>query len=334
MFISFEGIDGAGKSTHLGRLAQAFRDSGRRVTQTREPGGTALAEQLRELILKQPMDALTEALLIFAARRDHLQGVIQPALARGEVVLSVSETGLEPAPVHVLTRGSPHAPAERVEPAVPAVLATFEPPAPAVAHGESTGRRTALAAWITDPRNRLASRVAVNRLWQHHFGVGIVPSSNDFGRLGDKPTHPELLDWLARRLMADGWSMKAMHRLMMTSATYRMSSVPGEAALENDPGNERLSRFRLRRLSAEELRDSLLAANGTINLERGGPGVRPPLPEEVLATSSRPHDVWPLTPEPSWTRRSVYMHQKRSIQDPLLAVFDQADIDNPCPVRF
>ena len=259
---------------------------------------------------------------------------LRPPAARGEVVLSVSETGLEPAPVHVLTRGSPHAPAERVEPAVPAVLATFEPPAPAVAHGESTGRRTALAAWITDPRNRLASRVAVNRLWQHHFGVGIVPSSNDFGRLGDKPTHPELLDWLARRLMADGWSMKAMHRLMMTSATYRMSSVPGEAALENDPGNERLSRFRLRRLSAEELRDSLLAANGTINLERGGPGVRPPLPEEVLATSSRPHDVWPLTPEPSWTRRSVYMHQKRSIQDPLLAVFDQADIDNPCPVRF
>jgi hypothetical protein len=259
---------------------------------------------------------------------------LRPPAARGEVVLSVSEVGLEPAPVHVLTRGSPHAPAERVEPEVPAVLATFAPPAPSVAHGESTGRRTALAAWITDPRNRLASRVAANRLWQHHFGVGIVPSSNDFGRLGDKPTHPELLDWLARRLMADGWSLKAMHRLMMTSATYRMACVPGDDALAKDPGNERLSRFRLRRLSAEELRDSLLAANGTINLELGGPGVRPPLPEEVLATSSRPHDVWPLTPEPSWTRRSVYMHQKRSIQDPLLAVFDQADIDNPCPVRF
>jgi hypothetical protein len=259
---------------------------------------------------------------------------LRPPAARGEVVLSVSEVGLEPAPVHVLTRGSPHAPSERVEPAVPAVLSTFAHPAPSVAHGESTGRRTALAAWITDPRNRLASRVAANRLWQHHFGVGIVPSSNDFGRLGDKPTHPELLDWLARRLMADGWSLKAMHRLMMTSATYRMACVPGDDALAKDPGNERLSRFRLRRLSAEELRDSLLAANGTINLELGGPGVRPPLPEEVLATSSRPHDVWPLTPEPSWTRRSVYMHQKRSIQDPLLAVFDQADIDNPCPVRF
>ena len=269
----------------------------------------------------------------WATARTELMALRPPA-ARGEVVLSVSEVGLEPAPVHVLTRGSPHAPAERVDPAVPAVLATFEPPAAAVAYGESTGRRTALAAWITDPRNRLASRVAANRLWQHHFGVGIVPSSNDFGRLGDKPTHPELLDWLARRLMADGWSTKAMHRLMMTSATYRMSCVPGDDALATDPGNERLSRFRLRRLSAEELRDSLLAANGTINLELGGPGVRPPLPEEVLATSSRPHDVWPLTPEPSWTRRSVYMHQKRSIQDPLLAVFDQADIDNPCPVRF
>ena len=259
---------------------------------------------------------------------------LRPPSRHGKVVLSVSEAGLAPAPVHVLTRGSPHAPAEQVEPGVPGVLATFEPPAASVAHGESTGRRTALASWITDPRNRLASRVMVNRLWQHHFGVGIVPSSNDFGRLGDKPTHPELLDWLARRLMADGWSIKSMHRLMMTSATYRMSSVPSDAALTADPGNERLSRFRLRRLSAEELRDSLLAANGTINLEVGGPGIRPPLPEAVLATSSRPHEVWPLTPEPSWTRRSVYMHQKRSIQDPLLAVFDQADIDNPCPVRF
>jgi hypothetical protein len=198
----------------------------------------------------------------WATARTELMALRPPA-ARGEVVLSVSEVGLEPAPVHVLTRGSPHAPAERVDPAVPAVLATFEPPAAAVAYGESTGRRTALAAWITDPRNRLASRVAVNRIWQHHFGVGIVPSSNDFGRLGDKPTHPELLDWLARRLMADGWSTKAMHRLMMTSATYRMSCVPGDDALATDPGNERLSRFRLRRLSAEELRDSLPTARST-----------------------------------------------------------------------
>lgn len=261
-------------------------------------------------------------------------GSLRPPAEQTDVVLCVSEFGGEPKPVHVLTRGSPHAPAERVEPAVPAVLATFDPPVPTVAHGESSGRRTALAAWITDARNPLASRVAANRLWQHHFGVGIVPSSNDFGRLGEKPSHPELLDWLARRLMADGWSLKAMHRLIMTSATYRMSSVPSEAALEADPGNERLSRFRLRRLGAEEIRDSLLAVNGTINLELGGPGVRPPLPEAVLATSSRPHEVWPLTAEPTWTRRSVYMHQKRSIQDPLLAVFDAADIDNPCPVRF
>lgn len=125
-----------------------------------------------------------------------------------------------------------------------------------------------------------------------------------------------------------------MHRYVMSSRAYRMSSVPDPRALERDPDGSMLSRFRMRRLSSEELRDAMLAAAGTLNPQVGGPGVRPPMPPEVLATSSKPTEVWPLTDEPSWTRRSLYIHLKRSLQHPLLQVFDSADVDSPCPVRF
>lgn len=268
--------------------------------------------------------------------RDQLVA-LRPPVMRVEGILCATDR-LDVPPMHVLTRGSPHAPAEEVPAAVPAVLSSLPLGTPTPAHGESSGRRLALAEWIASPKNVRTARVAANRLWQHHFGKGLVNSANDFGKFGDKPTHPELLDWLSLRLIDEGWSLKAMHRLIMLSAAYQIDSVaaPGlrDRVLLEDPANERLSRFRLRRLTAEELRDSMMAASGTLSLVSGGPGVRPPLPAEVLATSSRPDEVWPLTPPESWGRRSLYMHQKRSIQDPLLAVFDQADIDNSCPVRF
>ena len=259
---------------------------------------------------------------------------LAPPATEGESVLCVVEAKGAPPPMHVLTRGSPHAPAAPVEPSPPSVIATYESPAIESSHGESTGRRLALARWITDPRNPLTARVAVNRIWQHHFGQGLVGSASDFGHFGELPTHPELLDYLAQQFIKSGWSVKAMHRLIMDSAAYRMSSVPSEEALAKDAPNSLLSRQRLRRVSSEELRDSILSASGALNPAMGGAGDRPPLPEAVLATSSRPHEVWPLTGESSWTRRSLYLHQKRSLQDPLLSSFDQADIDNTCPVRF
>jgi hypothetical protein len=269
----------------------------------------------------------------WAAMRTQLGAMRLPDW-KGETVLAVREHEA-PREMHVLARGSPHAPGERVEPGVPIIAARFAPEAPeARPHGESSGRRLALARWIADERNALTLRTVANRLWQRHFGQGICPTTNDLGKLGEEPTHPELLDWLARQVAANGWSMKAMHRLLMTSAAYRMSSVPGEDALAKDAPNALLSRFRARRLSAEELRDSMLAAAGTLSADRGGPGVRPPMPEEALATSSRPEEVWPLTPPETWTRRTLYIHLKRSLQHPLLAVFDMADVDGPCPVRF
>ncbi len=267
------------------------------------------------------------------AMRAQLAGMRAPDWA-GEAVLAVREAP-EPRETYVMLRGSPHAPGERVEPGVPAIAARFEPEPPASRpHGESSGRRLALARWITDPRNALALRTVANRLWQHHFGVGLCPTSNDLGKLGEKPTDPALLDWLAAQLPANGWSLKAMHRLIMRSAAYRMSSVPGPDALEKDAPNELLSRFRLRRLEAEEVRDAMLAAAGTLSDARGGPGVRPPMPTEVLATSSKPDEVWPVTPADTWTRRTVYMEVKRSLLHPLLSVMDLADVDSPCPVRF
>ncbi len=252
----------------------------------------------------------------------------------GETVLAVREKSA-PSATHIMQRGSPHALGEEVQPDVPLIAARFAPDlAVAPAHGESSGRRLALANWIADARNGLTWRTISNRLWQHHFNEAVVPTPNDFGRLGEEPTHPELVDWLAATLIENGGSLKAMHRVMMTSASYRMSSVATEQALSLDAPNELLTRFRMRRLTAEELRDSMLAANGTLNNAMGGPAVRPPLPREVLETSSRPNEVWPLTEESSWTRRSLYVMLKRSLQMPLLSAFDLADLDSPCPVRF
>jgi hypothetical protein len=259
---------------------------------------------------------------------------MRPPDWKGETVLAVREMKSVPE-THVMLRGSPHALGDKVEPAVPLIAARTAPePAVKPAHGESSGRRLALANWMVDPRNGLAWRTIANRIWQHHFGEGLSSTPNDFGRLGEQPTHPELLDWLAATMVEQGGSMKAMHRLIMTSAAYRMSSVPGEQELAKDAPNELLTRFRMRRLSAEELRDSMLVANGTFNPAVGGPPVLPPLPKEVLATSSRPYEVWPVTPEESWSRRSLYIKLKRSIQHPLLTSFDLADLDSPCPVRF
>ena len=159
-------------------------------------------------------------------------------------------------------------------------------------------------------------------------------SSNDFGRLGDQPTHPELLDWLATELLARGQSLKAMHRLVLASATYRMAATAAPGGLASDPTNDALWRFDRRRLTAEEVRDSILAVTGVLRLELGGPSVYPPMPAEVLATASRPEDAWGTSTPEQAARRSLYVHVKRSLPEPLLATFDRADTDGSCPVRF
>jgi hypothetical protein len=175
----------------------------------------------------------------------------------------------------------------------------------------------------------------MNRLWQHHFGRGIVPSTNDFGQLGEDPTHPELLDFLAATLVENSWSLKEMHRLIISSRAYRRSSTPDSQNLLEDPQNNLFWRYDMRRLTAEEIRDSLLSLSGNLNLEQGGPWVYPELPPEVLATASRPGKGWPISQDlKDQNRRSIYIHVKRSLRFQMLADFDQADTDTPCAVRF
>jgi hypothetical protein len=180
----------------------------------------------------------------------------------------------------------------------------------------------------------------VNRVWQYHFGRGLVPSASDFGKLGEQPTHPELLDWLASEFVqpsdrsATPWTVKRLHKLIMMSSVYRSSSLNDVENAKVDPANSLLWRFNMRRLSAEEVRDSILSASGSLNLKQFGPSTYPKIPKEVLAGQSVPGQGWPTSPPEEANRRSVYAHIKRSLRVPILAGFDQPDPDSSCPVRY
>lgn len=249
--------------------------------------------------------------------------------------LCVTETGPNPAETFILKRGNPQSQGDKVVPTFLSPLgggkATIPAPAP---EAKSSGRRLALANWIASGDNRLTARVMVNRIWQHHFGRGIVRSPNNFGLLGDPPTHPELLDWLARTFVDGGWRIKPLHKLIVMSSTYRMSSQPNAAALAKDPLNNWFWRFDMRRLSAEEVRDSVLAVDGRLNPQMYGPGVFPEISDEVKAGQSSPGSGWGKSSPEEQARRSVYVHVKRSLVLPILSDFDFADTDSSCAARF
>ncbi|MCB9882355.1 MAG: DUF1553 domain-containing protein [Planctomycetes bacterium] len=246
-----------------------------------------------------------------------------------------TEAGPHPAPLHVHVRGSAHALGKAVEPGVPAVFGDVAIDVPEPRPGaSSSGRRLALARWIASERNPLTARVISNRVWLHHFGRGIVDTPNDFGKLGSEPTHPELLDGLATFLIDNDWSLKSLHREIVCSSAYRRAAVNTPVGLERDPNNEWLWRFPVRRLSAEEVRDAVLALSGVLNLEMGGPSFFSEIPAEVLATSSRPDATWGRSSRRDVSRRSVYIKVKRSLLTPILQTFDLADTDASCPQRF
>lgn len=237
-------------------------------------------------------------------------------------------------PSFVAERGNPQNPGEEVKPGFPSVLGGGDIPEPGP-RAASTGRRTAFAEWLTSPDNPLTARVMVNRIWQYHFGRGLVRTSSDFGVRAGKPSHPELLDWLALEFIDRGWSIKAMHRLMMNTKVYRRSSVPTAVAREKDPENIYLARMSRRRLSAEEVRDSVLLVSGRLNLEMGGQPVVHPLDEEELyGIIGRPDEAWPVTPDSKQhTRRSVYVLARRTFVQPMFAAFDKPDGVGSCPQR-
>ncbi len=206
--------------------------------------------------------------------------------------------------------------------------------------GKSTGRRLALAEWLTQPTNGLFLRASVNRLWQHHFGKPLAGIPNDLGHQGEVPTHPELLEWLASELPRQNWSMKAMHRLVVLSAVYRQASVVktvGSAeyvvpSAQLNTASDLYAIFPRRRLSGEELRDALLAVSGQINLKPGGASVRLPLPPEVASTLLKKQQESTKDPQ-ELKRRSIYTFARRNLRNPLFELFDRPDALMSCGRR-
>jgi hypothetical protein len=224
-------------------------------------------------------------------------------------------------PTYVLFVGNHERPLEEVQPGFPAAIANGEQPV-IVPSATSSGRRTALANWIASPRNPLTARVYANRVWAQYFGHGIVETVSNFGKAGAKPTHPELLDYLADRFVTQGWSVKKLHREILLSSVYRQSSDYREDAYTIDPENKLLGVFPRQRLEAEEIRDSLLVAAGKLEDTVGGPSVFAPVPKNLNAAYA---SLWPVSKDPhDHNRRSLYVFTRRSVAYPMLDAFNMA----------
>src|SRR6185295_10914095 len=259
--------------------------------------------------------------------------------------MTVRDAGAKPPATHLFYQGDFTQPREEVPPGFISALdpnpAAVTPPA----GGESSGRRSALAAWIASPENPLTGRVIVNRLWHHHFGRGIVGSPNDFGFSGLRPTHPELLDALASELFAKGGSLKAIHRMILRSATYRQQSSDDAAKRAVDPDNRLVWRQNPRRLDAEATRDAFLAVSGSLLPKDSGPPVWPPVPQHlldaqpgILETKSDQgardrKQEWYTSAVEATDVRSIFLVQKRVLTIPFMAPFDLPDLNVSCGRR-
>ncbi len=251
----------------------------------------------------------------------------------------IGEAGPEAKPEHVFVRGDFRRAGAPVEPAFPRILNSGDRALVATPTAKTTGRRRALAEWLAREEHPTFRRVIVNWLWAHHFGRGIVATPGDFGKLGATPSNPEILDLLAAGLPRAGWSLKAMHRVLVTTAAYRRASLPSgpedgrwRLGKRIDPENALLWRANRRRLEGEAIRDAMLAVSGMLSPRRGGPGVRPPLPPEVTSTLLK--DQWQVSPDAEdHRRRSVYLFARRNLRFPLFEVFDRPSANASCPQR-
>jgi hypothetical protein len=269
-------------------------------------------EPLLEVSDKEIFDALT---LEQRSRRKELQEEAKKLPKPPPLPHAMTLGPGKPVKTYILFRGEYTQPGDEVQPGFPQVLGGASAPP----------GRSALADWLA--AQPLVARVMVNRVWQHHFGRGLVPTASEFGSHGQPPSNPELLDWLAGEFVAGGWSLKRLHRLLMTSAAYRRSCGP---VSPKDPENQLFGRMNRIRLEGEAIRDSLLMVSGRLNLEMGGPGVYPPIPSDVLKGSRG----WTVSPDPKdHLRRSIYIFSRRNLRFPFLEVFDAPDSNLSCPER-
>jgi hypothetical protein len=360
-------------ATKLSKLSTEAQDAHRTAPDKRN------AEQANLVLETEAMLEVTEkelAAAVPAAERsrrrellDELKKLVKlPPLP---MAMTVANSNGPPAKTFILRRGEYSQPGEEIGPGFPAIVGGRSSTRaaallPAIssrnagdvgvggtAPSRAAGGRTALADWLVSPDNPLTARVMVNRIWQHHFGRGLVSTPSDFGTRGSRPTHPDLLDWLASEFIARGWSVKEMHRLVLRSETYRQGGLGGRgstraaydsksadatkvglvgtASSHPDPSNSLNWHFPRIRLEGEVVRDTLLAVSGRLNKTMGGPGVFPPIPAELFKGAKG----WtPSASANDHTRRSLYIFARRNLRFPFLEVFDAPDSNLSCPERL
>ncbi|HEY4311526.1 MAG TPA: DUF1549 and DUF1553 domain-containing protein [Pirellulales bacterium] len=251
-------------------------------------------------------------------------------------LLAYTDSGRDADAVKLLGGGDPRREGDVVPVGYLSMLPRLERPVdPPPAEAKTTHRRTQLANWMTDPANPLTPRVAVNRLWLHHFGEGLCRTPDNFGIMGTAPTHPELLDWLAADFIEHGWQAKRLHKMILMSSAYRMDSTHPQQAdyATRDFANEHWYRMNRRRLEAEPMRDAMLAVSGDLNPQLGGQSFYPTANRDALEGLSKKGADWKESSPQEQNRRSIYMFTKRSLLLPLMTVFDFADTTLPCAQR-
>lgn len=316
----------------LAKLPVAIRDDVKKMLSTpaakRNDAMKALASKYEKqlTITEGDLKKLDASFAKRAAAVDKQSKALTAKIPPEPAIRALWDRGV-PSPTYVYRRGEFNNPGRLVGPGVPSVLTDgktaldVRPPWPG---SKKTGRRLAFAKWLTNPDHPLTARVMVNRIWQHHFGVGLVKSTDNFGHTGTRPTHPALLDWLAREFMNRGWSVKAMHRLMLTSSVYRQQSRVDSESEKVDPENSLLWRMPLRRLPAESVRDNIAAVSGRLDRRKFGRPDKVEVRPDGLATS---------VPSSSGYRRSVYVQHRRSQMPTILENFDLPQMIPNCIER-
>ncbi len=329
----------------VSRLPEYMQIAWRTPESQRTPGQRLNVSQIRKTLENDRLSArITEedivARMSEADRREHdklkarIRELDKQKPKPYPTARAIGEDGPKARPSYFLHRGSIDVKGPLMTPGVLSVIGEtdYEFPSPP-ANAKSSWRRRGLAEWMVSPQNPLTARVMVNRIWQHHFGEGIVRTPGNFGKMGEPPSHPELLDWLALEFVARGWSMKQMHYLMMTSRAYRMASDDIASNVALDPENRFFWRMPRVRLEAEIIRDQILAVAGNLDRTLGGQAVFPYIDPKLFQSSTK--RTWPGKPDddPSTWRRSLYVFSKRSIRYPLFETFDQPNLINSCDRR-